>query len=73
MTASDEYAVSLIKMTLEELQAESDKILNTPQQEYDFTLLAKAQAVYDEIVYRQRYEPKGYTRFQAGYLMAFSG
>lgn len=73
MATSDEYAASLIKMTLGELKAESDRILNTPQKEYDFELLAQAQAVHDEMRYRKTYEPQGYTRFQAGFLMAFSG
>lgn len=68
---ADDYAKSLIDMTLEQLYAEQDRLEKTPPKEYDFTLMAKAEALLAEMKYRKYYQAKGYTRSQAGYLMAF--
>lgn len=72
MESTDEYEKSLTKMTLEQLYQEADRITNTVPAAYDFSLVAQAEAVEMELKYRKYYEPQGYNRFQAGYLMFFT-
>ena len=56
-------------MSIDELNDELDAIDKMERKLIDFKVLGRCEDLVYELRYRKIYEPKGYSRFQAGCLM----
>ena len=59
-------------MSVKELEAEIDYINNMERKLINFEVLGRAEDLVGELRFKKYYEPKGYTRFQAGFLSALT-
>ncbi len=61
------------ELTVEEIKSEIEVLMNTPEKEHTFEKISRLEALSDEYKYKTIYEPKGITRFDAGYHMQMNG
>jgi len=58
-------------MSVEEIETEIESIKKMDRKLIDFSVVSRAESLSDELMYQKIYKPKGYSRFDAGFLSSF--